>query len=405
MSVPSRPSPPPRPYSTRRALGPLGHEGAPRGVWICQAAGLAPQRTCSFHPPAVWRRPVERSAETANGSGSSEGGGGSNGHWLHPWAPHWAARFGARSGASSPPTVELFDSLPALACNVRDPVGPDGIRGLTLARPPPLLPLFVPRGSLTCDAPVDGSEAGAQLGVGGLPPGATHRPNCTTRRARFHPFQLVYPLLPPSLSARPRDRSATLGQGYGGEILPHAPAVARLLALQRNTLWGSVARHKGLYDVVAVSRVTNGVCLDAQCLRVAAVQTVGGRDGRGMNRSYALFPVVTFQADGQERPTLVSDRDSGLFTLRRAALADAGWLGNHPAWQPSLRAYVDIRVAPSGSRSDELPSPLWDITRWSLNGPGSAHQSSSPHVRGPARWLQAVHPHARCLLPPSSPWG
>lgn len=71
--------------------------------------------------------------------------------------------------------------------------------------------------------------------------------------------------------------------------------VARLLTLQPNTFAGSVMRETGVCDVLAVTRHTDGVCIDLSCTRVYAVDTVRGlprRFNREKRENY--IPLVEY---------------------------------------------------------------------------------------------------------------
>lgn len=101
-----------------------------------------------------------------------------------------------------------------------------------------------------------------------------------------------------------------------------ADEVARLLTAQRNQRAGVVERHRGLFDVLAVSRVTTGVVLanTTSGYAVAALDRVSGLSGQDG------FAIATYTTrDNDTRPVLVGE--AALLSLGRGILADPSWLG------------------------------------------------------------------------------
>ncbi|GAB0493919.1 hypothetical protein MMPV_005206 [Pyropia vietnamensis] len=99
-----------------------------------------------------------------------------------------------------------------------------------------------------------------------------------------------------------------------------ADEVARMLTVHRNQDVGTVQRHRGLFDVLSVSRVTNGVVLDRHGLVVAAQDRVSDAAG------YDGVAVVMYTTrDNHTRPVLIGE--AALLSLGRALMVDPSWLG------------------------------------------------------------------------------
>lgn len=126
-----------------------------------------------------------------------------------------------------------------------------------------------------------------------------------------------------------------------------ADKVARLLVAQRNQMGGVVERFRGLFDVLAVSRVTAGVVLARTSTRLAIaaqdrVSGLSGQDG---------FAIVTYTTrDNDKRPVLIGE--AALLSLGRGFVADPSWLGasfpgglNASVQQSMIRHEVVQRIA------------------------------------------------------------
>eukprot|EP00170_Pyropia_yezoensis_P004834 contig_19693_g4848 len=99
-----------------------------------------------------------------------------------------------------------------------------------------------------------------------------------------------------------------------------ADEVARMLTLHRHQRFGTLQRHRGLYDVLTVSRESNGVVLDEGGYVVAAQDRVSDVSGGG---GFAIVMYTT--RDNLTRPVLVGE--AALLSLGRAVMADPSWLG------------------------------------------------------------------------------
>lgn len=314
----------------------------------------------------------------------ASGGGTQRPPRLLPF-PTPAAADGAAAdgGGASPPLRGRLDTLPALACNVRDPVAADGRRGVSFLAAAASAPRFVRRGNRTCDAPVELPEMPRQLD--GLDDAATGGRTCATRNARFATQQLNdVGELQPDAGVWRRQRTDALGRDVTRGALAHEADVARLLTLQRNTLSGSVARQTGVYDVVAVTRSTAGYCAGPVCsgTGVMAVDVLGGVE-YSQNATHVQYSLVTFVHANGTDGQVVSVRDRGLLSLGRAVMADGRWLARLPEWRSYFNVGMVLFAAASDRPSDAVPPGL-ESRVWDLRGDGRGRRGGS------TAWLQTI---------------
>ncbi|KAK1864521.1 hypothetical protein I4F81_007067 [Pyropia yezoensis] len=198
-----------------------------------------------------------------------------------------------------------------------------------------------------------------------------------------------------SVTYKPLPGADGAAAGGGGAQLHQEAAVLRTLGLQRNSAGGSVHRQVGVYDVLALSRVTVGVCQTAGCGDLSALNVLGSRAGDFYNATH--LPLLTHaDAAGTRRPVSMVDED--LLSLGRAAVVDPAWLGGAAAaavgrgadsW--AIRAGLSLdaysRVGLAGTplvRRDPLGPPWRRNTVWDPADGGAAAAA------GRAKWLQAV---------------
>ncbi|GAB0493918.1 hypothetical protein MMPV_005205 [Pyropia vietnamensis] len=156
-----------------------------------------------------------------------------------------------------------------------------------------------------------------------------------------------------------------------------ADEVARMLTVHRNQQVGLVQRHRGLFDVLSVSRVTNGVVLDRHGLVVAAQDRVSDAAG------YDGVAVVMYTTrDNHTRPVLIGE--AALLSLGRALMVDPSWLG--ASFPGGINSSVEqgVYLHETGQR----------LAAWSLHHDSKVTNSSSS-------WLADVA-FVLCLLPSAS---
>lgn len=208
--------------------------------------------------------------------------------------------------------------------------------------------------------------------------------------------------------------SAVSGSDGSGGALSHEGRVARLLTLQRHSMGGSVMRQANVFDAVAVSRLTQGVC---QKLREWDDQGCPGgifpvdssqQLPHVSSGDKTYLPMVTYKnPDGNL--SVVTECHAGLLSLGRAVMVDPGWLGGKPAWRSSLKNEVSLRVYP-GEKDDVLPTG-WPprggvVSKWDLKRSGgstSSFLSAIAYVLCEPPAFMLV-PDWLCVgIPPSSP--
>lgn len=184
-------------------------------------------------------------------------------------------------------------------------------------------------------------------------------------------------------------------------------AVLRMLTLQRNSMSGSIVRLAGLYDVLAISRVTVGVCQTLECGDLSAINVVGSRKGDYYNDTH--LPLLTYtDASGVATPISMADED--LLSLGRAAVVDPAWLDpasstNEPAaaadsW--AFRAGFTLKATDTVESAGAPPvvtNPLGP--EWNAHSMWDPADRSTTASAGREKWLQAVA-HVICQPPASS---
>lgn len=140
----------------------------------------------------------------------------------------------------------------------------------------------------------------------------------------------------PHPCARPGAAAATAGSGLVCE-----EEVMRLMALHRNSWLGTVARHRGVYDVLAVVRATVGIAQDWHGRVVAAQERVA--DGATWDNRQTTLVTYT-SADGITRPVLAGG--AALLSLGRGMVADPTWLS--PSIPGGIFGRVELQVVRGG---------------------------------------------------------
>lgn len=154
--------------------------------------------------------------------------------------------------------------------------------------------------------------------------------------------------------------------------------------MQRNQWLGDVLRHRGLYDVLCVSRVGRGVVLDRPGRVTAALDVVSDASGRG---GVAIVMYTPPGAGQQPRPVLVGE--AALLSLGRGHMVDPSWLG--AAFPGGINASVAHFLYRNEARLRQ--------TVWSLRPrPGS---SSSRAPVASSVWLSDIAT-VLCLSPGTS---
>lgn len=291
-------------------------------------------------------------------------------------------------------SIGAFHTLPFLRCETNLPRMADGNRGFLYQPDEQGKAVAIPIGKDTCTGPLPDTstlEAGLADGADGRTvPGsaeaAKHRAaellTADSVRGRYAENTQYSPL--------PREgRGATdalfAGTRHG---LVHESAIGRALALQRNTYAGAVHRVTGLYDVLAVSRLTAGVCQTKSCVDLSAVDIFGGggnnfgRRGRAClgHRYGGEVPILTVPAKGGGKAA-VSVMDSSALTLGYRAFVDPQWLTRraHSPWKPDAL----VILFPPVSSEEAAPVSL-KFKALQLNSRTKADGDSS------SSWLQSI---------------
>jgi len=199
----------------------------------------------------------------------------------------------------------------------------------------------------------------------------------------------------------------------------------------RNVLSGSVQRQVGVYDLLAVSVQRLGVCTDALCTSVVAVDTtrpsapitrchststMHGGNGTGRSGgspsadcSTTNIPIITHVGpDGVERP--VNMVNTELLALGRGMLGSPGWFKRASA-PFHLGGHLTLRgptlLLPQASNKGLLSVQNGvETTQWNLNGSVSGDNINSHSVSLPATPTSTPFlAHLATLLCAGSPTG
>jgi len=175
------------------------------------------------------------------------------------------------------------------------------------------------------------------------------------------------------------------------------------LAMGRNVLGGGLHRQLGVYDLLAASVQRLGVCVDATCSSVVAVDTTrpsmpntrcsnvssadaGGGTGSGSGSPLAgssttNVPIITHVGpDGVERP--VHMESSSLLALGRGMLGSPRWFERasttfHLGGKLTLRGPT-LPVPKESKRGLLSIQNGVETTRWDLNGTAFGNANHSP---------------------------
>jgi len=188
------------------------------------------------------------------------------------------------------------------------------------------------------------------------------------------------------------------GRRGGNQLLQEA-AVVRLLTLQRNSLSGAAHRYLGMYDVLALSRVTVGYCRKEDCADFSAVPVIGTFASDYYNATHV--PLLAY-TDDRRRKVPVSMLDEDVLSLGRAVVANPTWLGRAAdSW--ALRVGLTLDAGSHVEQASHRPwnadalGPLFNATHsWDLSTKSAAAAAAAT-----AKWLQAVA-YVWCRPPMSS---
>eukprot|EP00170_Pyropia_yezoensis_P008714 contig_37025_g8747 len=161
----------------------------------------------------------------------------------------------------------------------------------------------------------------------------------------------------------------------------------RMLTLQRNSVSGALLRLARLYDVLAIARVTVGVCQTKECQDLSAVNVIGSRRGDYYNKTH--LPLLMYKNAEVASPVSMADED--LLTLGRAAVVDPSWLGEPAAHSWAIRAGFTLtaktKVEAEGTPPVET-DPLGPA--WNVHSMWDPADRSAAAAAGRHKWLQAV---------------
>lgn len=158
--------------------------------------------------------------------------------------------------------------------------------------------------------------------------------------------------------------------------------VARMLSIHRNQKLGTIRRHRGIYDVLSVSRSSYGVTLDERGEVGVALDKVSDASGFG------IVAVVQYTTrNGHKRPVLTGE--TALLTLGRAVVADPSWLG--AAFPGGLNASVFFGTM---HPSTDYLSVTWPLRHGatatdSLAGHRTWQPPCAPPLLRPLSWTTA----------------
>ena len=188
------------------------------------------------------------------------------------------------------------------------------------------------------------------------------------------------------------------GLSGGNQLLQEADVV-RLLTLQRNSVSGAAHRYLGMYDVLALSRVTVGYCRMEDCTDFSAVPVIGTFASDYYNATHVPLLAHT---DNRGRKVPVSMLDEDVLSLGRAVVADPTWLGRAAdSW--ALRVGLTLDAGSHVEQASHRPwnadalGELFNSTHsWDLSAKSAAASTTAT-----AKWLQAVA-YVWCAAPMSS---
>lgn len=124
-----------------------------------------------------------------------------------------------------------------------------------------------------------------------------------------------------------------------GQGLVCEDEVARLLTLHRNQRFGQVKRHAGLFDVLSMTRMTDGMALDEHPTVVAPWDAVSTASSAELPSLLMYTPRT-----GQTRPVLVGE--AALLSLGCGIMVDPSWLGD--SFPGGLNARVEFEYGRRG---------------------------------------------------------
>lgn len=247
-----------------------------------------------------------------------------------------------------------FHTLSLFRCETQLPRAPDGSCGFLFRsgqQGAAGRPRRVSLGEGTCagpladmsslyDLPAGGTTAKLTAGVSAVRSDrAVSLTTTDTVRGHYAKDTQYYPLGPsgrgPSEAQFPLSRPG----------LHYETAVGRALALMRNTFAGGIHRVSGEYDVLAVSRLTIGVCRFWNCSDLSAVDIASGGGASndlvsGDRRRAALLVMPTPEGG----LATLSVMDTAVLSLGHRAFVDPRWLAGSPLGQGATPWNLNSRV-------------------------------------------------------------
>lgn len=199
-------------------------------------------------------------------------------------------------------------------------------------------------------------------------------------------------------SAISTGRVACSEGGGEGRIVGEA-RVADYLTLTRNSIGGSVTRVNRRYEVLGVSRLSVGVCVDTLCSAVVAVDMAApsvvvpcAGFEVGVACQFGGTPVLTYTGtDGVERPVSAGRHD--LLSLGRGVLGRHDWLGPAAAAELSVASRVRVLNPQAVFLPPNVAPPAFTGTVHRLNGTPPTLLNGAPAKRtasGGTVWLDAI---------------
>eukprot|EP00168_Porphyra_purpurea_P016362 TRINITY_DN5271_c0_g1_i1.p1 TRINITY_DN5271_c0_g1~~TRINITY_DN5271_c0_g1_i1.p1 ORF type:complete len:614 (-),score=216.77 TRINITY_DN5271_c0_g1_i1:145-1986(-) len=185
--------------------------------------------------------------------------------------------------------------------------------------------------------------------------------------------------------------------GDAGRITAEG-AIVTALTLTRNTLAGALTRVNGKFEVLAVSRLTLGLCVDTLCSAVVAVETTlpgaivpCNVSAEALGCSVGGTPLLWYAGvDGVERPVSAGRVD--LLSLGRGVLSRADGFGRAAAAALNVSAAAVV-LNEQATLVDEPPPALAGTRHWlDGRGPATLHDGSAmpTPTSGGTAWADAL---------------
>jgi len=175
-------------------------------------------------------------------------------------------------------------------------------------------------------------------------------------------------------------------------------AIVNALTLTRNTLAGAMTRVNGKFEVLTVSRVTLGLCVDTFCSTVVAVETTFpgaivpcNASAEALGCSFGGTPLLWYAGtDGVERPVSAGRID--LLSLGRGVLGRSDGFGAAAAAALNVSAAAVV-LNEQATLMDDPPPALAGTRHW-LDGRGPATLRNGSAMPSPSgggtSWADAL---------------